>query len=99
VATTSFRESYDGHDLIAPTSSSADFLGRATTPTVDFPGRALRRAVRANSTAVTLGAELQFTTGEKFVVTVAGTTAASPPSVPAVAVLVSDGTATLLRTR
>jgi hypothetical protein len=60
-------------------------------------GRPLRRVVRANSTAVTLGQELQFTGGEKFVVTVAGITAASPPAAPAVGATVADGTATLLR--
>jgi hypothetical protein len=97
VATTSFRESFDGHDLVAPTSNALDFLGRATTTTTDYMGRALRRGVRVNSTAVTLGQELQFTTNEKFVVTIAGTTAASPPAAPAVGATVADGTATLLR--
>ena len=97
MATTSFRESYDGHDLIAPTSNALDFLGRATTSTTDYMGRALRRGVRVNTTAVALGQELQFTTNEKFVVTIAGTTAASPPAAPAVGATVADGTATLLR--
>ena len=99
MATTSFRESFDGHDLIAPTSNALDFLGRATTSTTDYMGRALRRGVRVNSTAVALGQEIQFTGGEKFVVTVAGTTAASPPAAPAVGASVGDGTATLLRQR
>jgi hypothetical protein len=40
---------------------------------------------------------LQFTGGSKYVVTIAGTTAASPPTVPAVGATVVDGTATLLR--
>jgi hypothetical protein len=97
MATTIFREDYIGRDLIAPTSNALDSLGRATTATVDFVGRPLRRNVRANTTAVTLGQELQFTGGEKFVVTVAGTTAAAPPSAPAVGATVADGTATLLR--
>ena len=99
MATTSFRESYDGHDLIAPTSNALDFLGRATTSTTDYMGRALRRGVRVNSTAVALGQEIQFTGGEKFVVTVAGTTAAGPPAAPAVGGSVVDGGATLLRQR
>jgi hypothetical protein len=97
MATTSLRESYDGHDLIAPTSNALDYMGRATTSTTDYMGRALRRGVRTNSTAVALGAELQFTGGEKFTLTVAGTTAASPPTAPAVGATVSDGTATLRR--
>jgi hypothetical protein len=97
MATTTFREDYLGRDLVAPTSNALDHLGRVTTSTVDFVGRALRRGVRANTTAVALGQELQFTGGEKFVVTVAGTTAAAPPSAPAVGATVADGTATLLR--
>jgi hypothetical protein len=97
MATTIFREDFIGRDLVAPTSNSLDALGRATTATVDFMGRPLRRNVRANSTAVVLGQEIQFTGGEKFVVTIAGTTAVSPPTAPAVGATVVDGTATLLR--
>jgi hypothetical protein len=97
MTTTSFREDFLGRDLVAPTSNALDGLGRVTTATVDFLGRPLRRVVRANSTAVTLGQELQFTGGEKFVVTAAGTTAAAPPAAPAVGATVADGTATLRR--
>ena len=97
MATTTFREDYLGRDLVTPASNSLDSLGRATTSTADFIGRPLRRVLRANTTAVTLNQELQFTGGEKFIVTVAGTTAAAPPSVPAVGATVADGTATLLR--
>jgi hypothetical protein len=97
MATTTFREDFLGRDLQAPTSNALDYIGRVTTATVDALGRALRRGVRANTTAVTLGQEIQFTGGEKFVVTVAGTTAASPPAAPAVGATVADGTATLLR--
>jgi hypothetical protein len=99
MATTNFRENYLGCDLVAPTSNSLDNLGRATTATVDFLGRSLRRVLRANTTAVTLGQEIQFTGGEKFTVTIAGTTAGSPPAAPAVGATVADGTATLLRTK
>jgi hypothetical protein len=97
MATTTFREDYLGRDLVAPTVNALDYIGRVTTSTVDHVGRALRRVLRANTTAVTLGQELQFTGGEKFVVTVAGTTAAAPPTAPAVGATVVDGTATLLR--
>jgi hypothetical protein len=97
VATTNFREDFLGRDLQAPTVNSLDSLGRATTATVDSLGRALRRILRANTTAVTLGQELQFAAGTKYVVTIAGTTAASEPSPPAVGATVADGTATLLR--
>ncbi len=97
MATTTFREDFLGRDLQAPTVNSLDSLGRATTATVDFMGRGLRRVLRANTTAVTLNQELAFTGGEKFIVTVAGTTAAAQPAAPAVGATVVDGTATLLR--
>jgi hypothetical protein len=97
MATTSFREDFLGRDLVAPTSNALDFLGRAVTATVDSQGHPLRRGVRANTAAVVLGQEIQFTGGEKFVVTVAGTTAAGPPAAPAVGLTVADGSATLLR--
>src|SRR5215204_4154653 len=97
MATTTFREDYLGRDLVAPTVNSLDALGRATTSTADFIGRPLRRLLRPNTTAVTLGQELQFVGGTKYVVTVIGTTAASEPSPPAVGATVADGTATLLR--
>jgi hypothetical protein len=99
MATTTFREDFLGRDLAAPTVNSLDTLGRATTATVDYIGRPLRRVLRANTTAVTLGQELQFAAGTKYVVTVAGTTAASEPTPPAVNATVVDGTATLLRTK
>jgi hypothetical protein len=97
MATTVFREDYLGRDLVTPTSNSLDSLGCPTTATVDRMGRALRRNLRVNSTAVVLNQEIQFAGGEKFIVTVAGTTAASPPAAPAVGATVADGSATLLR--
>ena len=99
MATTTLREDFLGRDLVAPTVASLDFLSRATTSTVDSMGRALRRSVRANNTAVTLGQEIQFTGGTKYVVKTAGTTAGSAPSVPAVGADVTDGTAVLTRTK
>ena len=97
MATTTKRTDYLDRNLVAPASAATDYLARVTTSTADFMGRLLRRDVRANTTAVTLNQELQFTTGENFIVTIAGTTAASPPTVPAVGATVADGTATLLR--
>jgi hypothetical protein len=99
MATTNFREDYLGRDLQAPTVNSRDSLGQATTSTVDFLGRPLRRILRANTTAVTLNQELAFAGGNKFIVTIAGTTAASEPGSPAVGATVVDGGATLLRTK
>jgi hypothetical protein len=97
MATTNFREDYLGRDLVAPTSAALDHLSRATTSTVDHLGRPLRRILRANTTAYALGDEIQFAAGSKYVVTVAGTSAASAPSPPAVGATVADGTVTLLR--
>jgi len=99
VAATTFREDFLGRDLVNPTVNALDFLGRAVAASTDTAGRSLRRVVRANTTAVSLNQEIQFLTGEKFTVTVAGTTAAAPPSVPAVNATVADGTATLRRTK
>jgi hypothetical protein len=97
MATTTFREDYLGRDLQAPTVNALDYIGRSMTSTADSLGRSLRRVLRANTTAVTLNQELQFAGGSKYRVTVAGTTAASEPSPPAVGSTVADGTATLLR--
>ena len=99
MATTNFREDWLGQDLIAPTTNALDYLGRSVTATTGYVGTSLRRGVRVNSTAVALGQEIQFATGEKFVVTIAGTTAAGPPGAPAVGASVADGTATLRRER
>lgn len=98
MATTNYREDYLGRTLVAPTSASLDHLGRATTSTLDYLGRPLHRVLRANSTAYALGAAIVFAGGEEFTVTVAGTSAGSPPTAPAVGNTVVDGTATLLRT-
>jgi len=97
MATTSLREDYLGRDLQAPTVNSLDYLGRATTSTVDSLGRSLRRTLRPISAAVTLNQEIQVTDGKKYIVTVAGTTGASDPTPPAVGSTVADGTATFLR--
>jgi hypothetical protein len=99
VATTSFREDYLGRDLQAPTVQALDYLGRVVTATTDAAGRGLRRVLRPVSAAVTLNQEIQVTGGQKYVVTVAGTTGASDPTPPAVGSTVVDGTATLRRQR
>jgi hypothetical protein len=100
MATTTLREDYLGRDLVAPTSNSLDYLGRVTTATVDSLGRPLRRTNRPNTGAVTLGQEIQANAGgQKYTVTVAGTTGAADPTPPAVGATVVDGTATFLRTK
>jgi hypothetical protein len=97
VATTSFREDFLGRDLQNPATNALDFLGRPVTATVDGSGRPLRRLLRPVSGAVTLDQELQVADGKKYIVTVAGTTAAGDPTPPAVGATVVNGTATLLR--
>jgi hypothetical protein len=98
-ATTTKRQDYLGRDLLNEGTTATDYMGLATTSTADYTGRLLIRDVRANTTAVSLGQLIQFTTGQDFTVTTAGTTAASPPTVPAVGATVADGTAVLTRTR
>lgn len=98
MATTTFRDDHMGRDLVTPASASKDFLGRATTSGVDYLGRALTRVVRANDTAYTLGTFVEFTGGQEFTVTTAGTSASSQPTAPAVGATVTDGTAVLTRT-
>lgn len=97
MATTTAREDYLGRDLITPTVNAMDYLGRSVGGAGDAVGRSLRRQARANSTPVALGQELQFVGGSKYVVTIAGTTAAAEPGAPARGATVPDGTATLLR--
>lgn len=99
MATTTFREDFLGRDLQNPTVNALDFLGRSVGATTGALGGNLRRRGRSNSTAVALGDELQYAGGTKYTVTVAGTTAASEPTAPAVNATVADGTATLRRTK
>lgn len=98
MATTTSRDDFMGRDLVTPASAAKDFLGRPTTASVDYLGRSLTRAVRANDTAYTLGQKIEFTGGEEFTVTTAGTSASSQPTAPAVGATVNDGTAVLTRT-
>lgn len=100
MATTTLREDFLGRDLVAPTSNALDYLGRPVTATVDVLGRSLRRVTRPVTAAVTLGQEVQATAGgQKYTVTVAGTTGAADPTPPAVGSTVVDGTATYIRTK
>lgn len=97
MATTTFRRDFLGRKLVTPASASTDYMGRATTSTADSSGRLLIATVRANTTAVTLGQYVEFAGGTLYQCTVAGTTAASEPGVPANGATVVDGTATWLR--
>lgn len=97
MATTTFRRDWLGRKILNPGTVATDYLGRATTSTLDSDGHSLVATVRANTTAVTLGQQVEFAGGTLYQCTVAGTTAASEPTVPANGATVVDGTATWLR--
>lgn len=99
MATSTFRRDFLHRKLVTPASDVRDFLGRVCTSTVDPEGRALIATVRANTTAYTLGQFVEFSAGGGPLMqcTVAGTSAASEPGIPAVGATVVDGGATWLR--
>lgn len=82
------------------TSDATDHLGRAVVASdLDYVGRDLIATARANTTAYALGDYVQFAGGNLYEVTVAGTSAASPPSEAGIDVgeTLADGTVTLQR--
>lgn len=98
MATTIFRRDYLMRDVVDPTGTAKDALGRATTSTVDHLGRALVAEVWAGTHAMVVGEYVQIvSTGIVYLVTVSGTTAAGEPTAPAVGATVVSGTATLQR--
>lgn len=97
MATTTFRRDFLGRKLTTPASNSLDYLGRATTSTADPEGRLLIAAVRANTTAYTVGTWIEFAAGTLYQAEAGGTSAASEPSVPANGATVTDGTVTWRR--
>lgn len=95
MATTVFNRDFLWRKIQTPGSNALDALGRATTSTVDYSGRALFGAAAPTSaTAVTLGTRYQHTTGPLLEVTVAGTTGAGEPALPGFGLTVTSGTAT-----
>jgi hypothetical protein len=99
MATTVYREDYLGRNLVAPTTTSTTYMGLATTSTTDELGRPLRRILRVNSTAYTTSTEIAFANGDKYIVSVAGTSSSGAPAAPSVGATVTDGGAVLLRTK
>lgn len=96
MATTIFRRDHLLRDVVDPTGTAKDHLGRVTTATVDHLGRPLVAELFAGTHAVTLGEYVQITaTGIVYKVVVAGTTAAGAPTAPGVGSTVVSGTATL----
>jgi hypothetical protein len=96
MATTTFRRDFLLRKVLNPGTTATDFLGRATTSTVDSSGRALIAIDFPVSTAVSLGALLDVVASRiVYEVTVAGTTAGAAPTPPGVGSTVVSNTATL----
>lgn len=81
------------------TDPAKDSMGRnVLASNLDYMGRGLIATARANSTAYSAGAYVQFAGGKLYRVTVGGTSAASPPSETAgYGATQADGTATIER--
>jgi hypothetical protein len=81
------------------TDPAKDYLGRnVQASNLDYLGRTLIATARANSTAYTAGAYIQFVaSGNLYKVTGSGTSAASPPTEVDYGASLTDGTATLER--
>ena len=104
MATTLRLRDHLGRDLQnatpGTTDPALDFLGREVKASdVDYIDRALIATARANSTAYAAGAYVEFASGNLYLVTGAGTSAASAPSETGVdyGESLTDGTATLQR--
>lgn len=94
MATTTLRRDYLGRLLLAPTSAATDFLGRVTTSTVDYMGRAMIGTLYTISTLYTTGQYVQLAGGTLLYTTVGGTSAASTPTPPGYGLTVVSGGAT-----
>lgn len=81
------------------TDPAKDYMGvNVLASNLDSLGRTLIATARANSTAYSAGAYVQFAGGKLYKVTVGGTSAASPPSETAgYGQTQADGTATIER--
>lgn len=96
MATTLFRRDHLLRKVVDPTGTATDYLGRATTSTVDAMGRSLVAIVFPASAAVALGSYFQNAAGTiVYKVTVAGTTAGTEPTPPGYGATVVSGTATV----
>ena len=82
------------------TDPALDFIGRPVAAgNVDYMGRGLIATARANTTAYSAGAYVQFSGGNLYVVTGSGTSAGSAPSESGIdyGEALTDGTVTLQR--
>ena len=104
MATTLRLRDHLGRDLQnatpGTTDPALDYAGRAVQAgNIDFLGRGLIATARANTTAYTAGAYVEFAGGNLYLVTASGTSAASPPSESGIdyGEALTDGTVTLQR--
>ncbi|NUO34179.1 MAG: hypothetical protein HOQ18_08650 [Dermatophilaceae bacterium] len=95
MATTTFLRDFLWRKVVNPATNATDALGRATSATADYSGRALFGALAPTvATPVTLGTRYQHSTGVLLEVITAGTTAAGEPAAPGFNNTVTSGTAT-----
>jgi hypothetical protein len=104
MATTLRLRDHLGRDLQnatpGTTDPALDFVGRAVLASnLDFMGRGLIATVRANTTAYSAGAYVEFAGGNLYKVTGSGTSAGSAPSESGIdyGESLTDGTVTLER--
>lgn len=97
MATTTFRRDHLLRPIVDPTTTAKDHIGRLTTATVDYIGRPLGAVLYTISTAYTLGQLVAHPTGPVMQVTVAGTSAATTPTLPGFGLTVVSGTVTFLQ--
>lgn len=99
--TTTSKEDFLGRDLVngtPGTTQATDYLGRAVgAGSTDFVGRALTSKPWTATTATAVGAVV-YVAGGELTCTVAGTTASTAPTAPALGATVTDGTVTWQRT-
>ena len=99
MASTTFRRDFLGRQLITPSGTGTDYMGRLILASdKDYMGRALVAKQWAISTAFTLGQTMQGANSStiEYACTVAGTTlgSGSGPVAPGYGLTVTDGTAT-----
>jgi hypothetical protein len=96
MATTTFRRDFLLRKVLNPGTTATDYMGRATTSTVDNMGRNLIAIDWPGAVSVTLGQYLNVVaTSIIYQVTVAGTAGAAAPTAPGVGNTVASGTATV----
>ena len=102
MVTSTRKEDYLGRDLQNATPGTTDpvkdYVGRTTTATVDYLGRALTVLTWPGVLAMAVGDQF-WVAGGDLIVTTAGTSAAGAPTIPGtVGGTVVSGTVTLTRT-